>query len=164
MAMVSWRREHLRLNFTADMIKSIGINMIVEGKSWDKLDSLKHSNAVVFGWGSHDPIEMYNLYNSSYTGTAYYNVNYYSNPKVDEWMNKALHAIEDEQAWSFWKKAQWDGTTGLSAIGDAPWAWLVNIDHLYVVKDKLDIGKQHIHPHGHGWPITDNIGEWRWMD
>ena len=26
-----------------------------------------------------------------------------------------------------------------------PWAWLVNIDHLYLVKDGLDIGKQRIH-------------------
>ena len=44
------------------------------------------------------------------------------------------------------------------------WAWLVNIDHLYLVKDGLDIGKQRIHPHGHGWPVTNNIEEWKWAE
>jgi len=48
--------------------------------------------------------------------------------------------------------------------GDAAWAWLVNIDHIYLVDEQLDIGKQRIHPHGHGWPITDNIEEWRWLE
>ncbi len=43
-------------------------------------------------------------------------------------------------------------------------AWLVNIDHLYLVKDGLDIGKQRIQPHGHGWPVTDNIEEWKWNE
>jgi peptide/nickel transport system substrate-binding protein len=92
----------------------------------------------------------------------YYNTGFYSNPTVDDWMNKALKATREEDALEYWKKAQWDGKTGLSAQGDAPWAWLVNIDHLYLVKDSLDIGKQRIHPHGHGWPVTDNIEEWTW--
>lgn len=77
-------------------------------------------------------------------------------------MSQALKAIHEKDAWNLWKKAQWDGQTGLSAQGDAPWAWLVNLDHLYLVKLGLDIGKQKIHPHGHGWPVTDNIEEWRW--
>ena len=27
----------------------------------------------------------------------------------------------------------------------------------------LDIGEQRIHVHGHGWPATDNIAEWKWI-
>ncbi|RKN86021.1 ABC transporter substrate-binding protein [Paenibacillus ginsengarvi] len=146
----------------ADMIKPIGIRIDVQGKSWDDIEKTMHANAVMMGWGSHDPLEMYNLYSSKYRGVEYYNSGFYSNPAVDEWMNKALRATREEDALEFWKKAQWDGTTGVSAKGDAPWAWLVNIDHLYLVKDKLDIGKQFIHPHGHGWPVTDNIDEWMW--
>ncbi|WP_088830240.1 ABC transporter substrate-binding protein [Paenibacillus tyrfis] len=146
----------------ADMLKPVGIQVNVDGKSWDDIKKLMHSSAVMMGWGSNDPLEMYNVYSSKYRGVEYYNNGYYSNPTVDAWMDKALRATKEEDAWEFWKKAQWDGTTGVSAQGDAPWAWLVNIDHLYLVKDKLDIGKQRIHPHGHGWPVTDNIEEWKW--
>ncbi len=60
-------------------------------------------------------------------------------------LKRRLAATSETEAIEFWKKAQWDGTTGLSAKGDAPWAWLVNIDHLYLVKDGLDIGEQRIH-------------------
>ncbi|GAB7054087.1 ABC transporter substrate-binding protein [Paenibacillus sp. YK5] len=147
----------------ADHIKAIGINIKVEGKSWDDIKTMMHSSAVLFGWGSHDPLEMYNLFSTKYRGIEYYNAGYYSNPVVDQYMEQALKATSEEAAMEFWKKAQWDGTTGVSALGDAPWAWLVNIDHLYLVKDGLDIGKQKIHPHGHGWPVTDNIEEWKWL-
>ncbi|PYI52644.1 ABC transporter substrate-binding protein [Paenibacillus flagellatus] len=148
----------------ADMLKPIGLQVDVLGKSWDDIKTLMHANPVLMGWGSNDPLEMYNLYSSKYKGVEYYNTGYYGNPTVDEWMSKALKATREEDAYEYWKKAQWDGKTGVSALGDAPWAWLVNIDHLYVVNEKLDIGKQPIHPHGHGWPVTDNIEQWRWNE
>ena len=89
---------------------------------------------------------------------------FYQNEKVNEYLDRALTATDLQEAMAYWKKAQWDGTTGVSAKGDAPWAWLVNIDHLYLVKDGLSIGKQSIHPHGHGWPVTQNIEEWKWAE
>ena len=39
----------------ADMIKPLGINIKVEGASWDTIEQKMHSNAVLMGWGSHDP-------------------------------------------------------------------------------------------------------------
>ena len=148
----------------ADMIKPLGINIIVEGETWDTIEQKMHSNAVVFGFGSHDPHEMYNLYSSKYPGIDFNNPGFYKNNKVDEYLEKALNTMDSNEAMEYWKKAQWDGTTGFSAKDDAPIAWLVNIDHLYLVKDGLDIGKQRIQPHGHGWPITDNIEEWKWAE
>lgn len=147
---------------SADMLKPLGIQVKADGKSWDDIEKLMHANPVLLGWGSHDPLEMYNVYSSKFSGVEYYNPGYYSNSKVEDYMMNALRATNEQEAWAFWKKAQWDGETGLSAKGDAPWTWLVNLDHLYLVKAGLDIGKQKIHPHGHGWPITDNIEEWRW--
>ncbi|MFB9754329.1 ABC transporter substrate-binding protein [Paenibacillus hodogayensis] len=146
----------------ADMIKPLGIQIDVQGKSWDDIGKMMHANAVLMGWGSQDPLEMYNLYSSKYRGVEYYNAGFYSNPAVDEWMDKALKAVRENEAMEFWKKAQWDGKNGVGGMADAPYAWLVNINHLYLVKDGLDIGKQRIHPHGHGWPVTDNIEEWSW--
>ncbi len=147
----------------ADKIKELGIKINAQGKSWDEIGQMVHSNAVLFGWGSHTPLEMYNLYSTSTRGFEWYNSGFYSNPKVDEYMEKAQLALSEEEAIGYWKKAQWDGQTGLAYQGDAPWAWLVNLKHLYLVNDKLDIGTPKIEPHGHGWPITDNIAEWRWQ-
>ncbi|OMF14247.1 nickel ABC transporter substrate-binding protein [Paenibacillus amylolyticus] len=146
----------------ADMVAPAGIKINVEGKSREETKKLAYSNAVLFGWGSHDPLETYNLYSSTHKGEGYYNVGLYSNPVVDSWMDKALQATSEEEALPFWQKAEWDGTTGFSYQGDAPWAWLVNIDHLYLVTNGLNIGEQQIHPHGHGWPVTTNLEEWSW--
>ncbi len=148
----------------ADQVKPLGIEIKVEGKSWDDIETLMHSNAVLFGWGSHDPLEMYNVYSGSMAGNGWYNTGYYNNPTVDAYMEQAMAARGEEEANGFWKKAQWDGQTGFSARGDAPWAWLVNLDHCYFIRDGLDTGRQRIEPHGHGWPITANIVEWRWAD
>lgn len=154
-------RQSLAIS-VADMMKPLGINIKVEGGSWDTIGQKMYSEAVLMGWGSHDPHEMYNIYNSKNAGVEYYNTGFYKNSTVDAYFEKALQAKSETEAIEFWQKAQWDGTTGLSAKGDAPWAWLVNIDHLYLVKDGLDIGEQRIHVHGHGWPATDNIADWKW--
>ncbi|MBK5444084.1 MULTISPECIES: ABC transporter substrate-binding protein [unclassified Peribacillus] len=154
-------RQSLAIS-VADMIEPLGIHIKLEGGSWDIIEKKMYSNAVLLGWGSHDPHEMYNIYSSEFAGVDYYNTGFYQNKTVDDYFEKALRATSETEAIEFWKKAQWDGTTGLSANGDAPWAWLVNIDHLYLVKDGLDIGEQRIHVHGHGWPATDNIVEWKW--
>ncbi|UPK45080.1 ABC transporter substrate-binding protein [Paenibacillus pabuli] len=148
----------------ADMVAQAGIKVNVEGKSREETKKLAYTNAVLFGWGSHDPLETYNLYSSTHKGEGYYNTGLYSNPTVDHWMQQALKATTEEEALPFWQKAEWDGSTGFSYQGDAPWAWLVNIDHLYLVKNGLDIGEQQIHPHGHGWPVTSNLEEWSWKE
>lgn len=146
----------------ADMVKPLGIVINLRGASWDEIETLMHSNAVLFGWGSHDQTEVYNLYHSSMRGQGWYNTGFYSNPVVDGYLDQALSSVSEKEAIPYWKKAQWDGTTGFSALGDAAWAWLVNLDHVYFVSQCLDTGKQRIQPHGHGWPITANIVEWQW--
>ena len=148
----------------ADMVKPIGINIVIEAKTWDEIEAVLHKDAILMGWGSQDPLEMYNVYSSKMKGVEWYNPGYYENQKVDEYMEKALQARSEEEANEYRKKAQWDGETGLSGKGDIPWVWLVNRSHLYLVNDKLDIGKQQIQPHGHGWPLTSNIEQWKWID
>lgn len=148
----------------ADQIEALGIKVDTEGQNWNDLERSMHSNPVMMGWGSHDPLEMYNIYSGDTQGEGFYNANYYSNSTVDDYMDKAMHATSQEEANEYWKKAQWDGETGISSLGDVPWVWLVNLQHLYLVDENLDIGEQKLHPHGHGWPITDNIEEWQWED
>lgn len=156
-------RQYLALA-CADMLKNIGIQADVEGKnSFDDIKKIMHRDVIVFGWGSHDPIEMYNLYSSKNAGIGYNNPGFYKNLTVDDNLERAISAGDFDEALNYWKNAQWDGQTGFNAKGDAPWAWLVNLDHTYFVNKHLNIGKSQIEPHGHGWPITANIEKWTWQ-
>ena len=155
-------RQALALS-AADMIKPIGIQVNVEGKSWDEIETLMHSNAILFGWGSHDQTEMWNLYHSSMRGVEYYNTGYYANDQVNNYLDLAMGAASEAEAIAFWQAAQLDENgAGFTTQGDAAWAWLVNLDHTYFVSDCLEIGQPQIEPHGHGWPITVNIVSWQW--
>jgi peptide/nickel transport system substrate-binding protein len=155
-------RQALALAAT-DMIAPLGIDVTVEGKSWDEIDVLKHSYVILFGWGSHDQTEMYNLYHSRSAGNGYYNTGYYANDEIDSVLDLAMGAATQEEATVFWRAAQWDRDQeqGFTAQGDAAWAWLVNLDHTYFVDECLDIGQPQVEPHGHGWPITAGI-VWTW--
>jgi peptide/nickel transport system substrate-binding protein len=154
-------RQALALS-SAEMIKAIGIRANVEGKSWDEIEPLMHSNVVLFGWGSHDQTEMYNLYHSKAAQGDFFNAGYYANPAIDKTLDLAMGAPSEQEAIAYWKAAQWDGQKGFTAKGDAAWAWLVNLDHTYFVNSCLNIGDPQVEPHGHGWPITANIAEWKW--
>lgn len=155
-------RQALALS-AADMIEPVGIQVNVEGKSWDEIETLMYSNAILFGWGSHDQTEMWNLYHSSMGGVEYYNTGYYANEQVDSYLDLAMGATSEAEAIAFWQAAQLDENgIGFTTPGDAAWAWLVNLDHTYFVNDCLDIGQPQIEPHGHGWPITANIANWQW--
>lgn len=157
-------RQYLALA-VADMLKPIGIHAVVEGKrSWDEIKHLMHSSVIVFGWGAHDPIEIYQLYSSHHAGNGWNNPGYYTNAKVDEYLDGAISAQSYEASLDLWKKAQWDGKTGFNTHGDAPWAWMVNLEHTYFINEHLDVGISQVEPHGHGWPITANIQKWIWKD
>jgi peptide/nickel transport system substrate-binding protein len=146
----------------SDMLRPLGVMAEPVGKSNDEVKRLAHANVVLFGWGSHNPLEIYNLFNSRLSGVGFYNAGYYSNPKVDSYFDAAEGAPSFDASLEFWRKAQWDGTTGYGVRGDASWAWLVNLDHVYFVDSCLDVGQLQVEPHGHGWPITAGILNWRW--
>ena len=154
-------RQALALG-VADQLRDIGISAKPQGRSWNEIDGMMHSSVVLFGWGSHDPQEIYNLHHSDMAGSDYFNPGFYSNPVVDAHLEAAQAAATMEDSLAAWRAAQWDGETGFGARGDVAWAWLVNLEHSYFVSDCLDLGKSQIHPHGHGFPITHNIANWAW--
>ncbi|MFS3128753.1 ABC transporter substrate-binding protein [Nocardioides sp. Bht2] len=154
-------RQGLALS-VADMVKPIGIEFKVAGKSWDEIEKIKHTDAILFGWGSHDPTELYNLLYSKKAGTELLNPGFYSNPKVDAALDAALAANSEEEAIPHWRDAQLNAEgEGSAAAADAAWVWLVNLEHTYYVSDCLDIGTPQIEPHGHGWPLTAGIAGWK---
>ncbi len=144
---------------TANQLKALGIDASARGVGWDTAYTEAYSQPLLWGWGAHTPMELYNIYHTSPdTGTAQYSP--YSNETVDRYMDEALACSDLEESYELWKKAQWDGQTGVTEQGDVPWVWLVNVDHLYWVRDGLTVAEQKIHPHGHGWSIVNNVDQW----
>lgn len=146
---------------TANQLRQLGIDVTTEGVGWDTAYDRAQSDPLIWGWGAHTPMELYNIYHSQEdTGSAQYSP--YQNETVDQYMDEALQCSSLEESYELWKKAQWDGSTGVTQEGDIPWIWLCNIDHLYFVRDGLKVAEQKLHPHGHGWSIVNNVDEWEW--
>ena len=149
----------------AEQVKEIGIQIHVEGVSWDEIMQRMFSEAVMMGWGSAIPNETYYLYRSE--GALlddFYNPEGYKSGVTDEYLNAAMEALTVEDANENWKNVQWDGTTGTAMRGECPWVWIVNLDHVTYVRDGLSIGEQPIHGHGHGLPLIQNLQEWAWAE
>lgn len=146
---------------TANQLSQFGIQVTVEGVGWDTAYDRAQSTPLMWGWGAHTPMELYNIYHTKPGGT-YAEYSPYSNGNVDEYMDAALACSDLEESYKLWQQAQWDGTGGITQDGDLPWIWLVNIDHLYWVRDGLHVAEQKLHPHGHGWSIVNNVDQWSW--
>jgi len=149
-------REHLSLA-VASMVKPLGINITVKGASWSHIEQKMHNNPVLMGFGSHSVTELINVYAGKNGGVDWYNTGYYKNENVDKALQAAKQSLSFEQAIPQWQKVH------QYLEQDLPWTWLVNIDHLYAVSECLDLGNPVQEPHQHGWPITNNIAEWRWQ-
>lgn len=144
---------------TANQLKQLGIEVTTEGVGWDVAYDRAQSEPLVWGWGAHTPMELYNIYHTMpETGLAGYSP--YANETVDRLMDEALASSDLQASYGLWQQAQLDGETGLAA--DVPWIWLVNIDHLYWSNEKLQVAQQKLHPHGHGWSIVNNVDQWSW--
>ena len=147
----------------ADQMEELGIACTTEGVGWDAAYDRALADPLLWGWGAHTPMELYNIYHTEEkSGSARYSP--YGNGMVDAYMDQALASGDLEESYALWQKAQWDGTTGVTQEGDVPWVWLVNIDHLYWVRDGLRVAEQKIHPHGHGWSVVNNVDQWSWEE
>lgn len=160
-------RQALAADF-ADQMEELGIICTIEGVGWDTAYDRALSEPLLWGWGAHTPMELYNIYHTiegnTVDGKDLAQYSPYANETVDTYMDQALAESDLEEAYTLWQQAQWDGTTGVTQEGDIPWVWLVNIDHLYWVRDGLAVAEQKIHPHGHGWSIVNNVDQWKWEE
>ena len=153
-------RQALAADF-ADQLGDLGISCTLEGMGWDTAYDRALSDPLIWGWGAHTPMELYNIYHTA-AGSDWALYSPYASDAVDRYMDQALAQNDLETSYQLWRQAQWDGTEGVTWEGDIPWVWLVNIDHLYWVRDGLQVAEQKIHPHGHGWSVVNNVDQWTW--
>lgn len=139
----------------ANQLRELGIETDIRGVGWDTAYDDALSNPLVWGWGAHTPMELYNIYHTAPgSDSALYSP--YANQSADELMDAALACPSLEESYALWQEAQ------AEIAQDAPWVWLVNVDHLYWVREGLAVAEQKLHPHGHGWSIVNNIDQWSW--
>ena len=139
----------------ANQLRELGIEADIKGVGWDAAYADALSNPLVWGWGAHTPMELYNIYHTAPgSDSALYSP--YANEAADKLMDAALACPDLEESYALWREAQEE------IAGDVPWVWLVNVDHLYWVRDGLEIAEQKLHPHGHGWSIVNNVDAWEW--
>lgn len=155
-------RQAVAMSLSNQAYENLGIEIVVEGAGED-LAQRMFSEPLILAWGSSNPMTSYYLFHSSNAGKAdWYNPECFRNETVDGYLDAAVGARTLEEAIPYWQKAQWDGETGTSMLGDAPYIFLVNKSHLYWAREGLDIGNQQIHAHGDGWPLLYNLREWKW--
>lgn len=140
----------------AEKAKGVGIKINPVGASWDEISKLYYETPHVFGAGMHSPTGIISHYYTGRNGASY------SNPEVDAHVEEALAAKSVEASYPLWSQVHWDGANGVTPTADTPWIWLVEIDHIYFVKNGLNVVDHKIHPHGYGWTIANNVDQWYW--
>lgn len=144
--------------YLSETLKELGLKITPVQKTWEEAETLMHAQPMVLSWGEHSPQLVNQLYHSKFQGVSFNNTGYYANQTVDQHIEDALMAATAEEADEHWKKAIYDGTIGFGYQGDATWAWFMNTNHLYMIREDLNIGTPK--PQPHGGAILDNITEW----
>ncbi|MHC5225465.1 ABC transporter substrate-binding protein [Ignatzschineria sp. LJL83] len=142
----------------AELLNPLGIEATPKGGNWDSIGQIMHSEPVLFGFGSHSPYELYAIYSGNLSGIEYMNPSYYNNEAVNDLFQQAQTSQSIEDSLQHWSKA----ADFYGSQGDIAWIWLMNFNHVYFANECLSLGETQIEPHGHGWPITTSIAQWRW--
>ena len=125
-------RQELGLEFVR-VAAEIGIKVNLRLTTWDTILPDIHQHAVLYGFGSGDPSELYNLYYGGIAGgtVPWNNSGCYKNELADAAIDAALNAYDESEALPYWKELQ----KYASARGDAPYCWLANANHVYMAAE-----------------------------
>ena len=142
----------------AEQAKEIGIEVNLKGADWDTIYANMYSSAALMQQTSPDPYKsIYQQYHSKEADDFYMNPGLYNNSESDKLMEEAMHASDFNQANNLWAESALVNGGGWGPAGDAPFAWLVNYNYNYFIKEGIDIGEQ---PDGLGNDILINVGDW----
>ncbi len=142
----------------AEQAKEIGIEVNLVGADWDTIYANMYSSAALMQQTSPDPYKsIYQQYHSKAPDEFYMNPGLYNNSASDALMEEAMQSTDLNAANALWAQSALVNGGGWGPAGDAPFAWLVNYNYNYFIKDGIDIGNQ---PDGLGNDFLINICEW----
>ncbi|WAX77386.1 ABC transporter substrate-binding protein [Streptomyces sp. KMM 9044] len=139
------RQDHA-LAYASDA-KKAGIDVKVEGATWEVIEPRMGKDAVLAGFGSTgDPdFGLYTLLHSSLAGDGFNNMARYDNPAVDEALDTGRRSQDPED-----RKAAYDDLQR-ELVKNPGYTFLTHIDHLYVLADRWDGLTTQVEPHEHGF-------------
>lgn len=151
-------RKELALAAASDIAK-LGVDAPVEATTFEIMLQRQKEAAAI--WGGGDPYDpdtaAYTLLHSKYAGqTGYVNMTLYRNSAVDTAMDTARRSLDPaarKQAYADFQKAY---------TADPGWAFLVFLDHTYVLRDKWNGQQTQVEPHDHGLihAVWWNLEKW----
>ncbi len=139
-------RKELALATASDLAK-LGIDAPVEGTTFDLMLKRQRETAAI--WGGGDPYDpdstAYTLLNSRYIGQkGYVDMTLYRDAKVDAALEAGRSTLDPAA-----RKAAYDAFQ-TAYIADPGWAFLVFLDHTYVLRNGWTGQVPQIEPHDHG--------------
>lgn len=143
----------------AEQAKEFGIEVNATGSNWDEMDAIKNTDPIVWGFGSTDPSTIMSEYYGDYAGQGYSNPALVNNTAVNTHIDNAMKS-DRESSYSEWSAVSWDGSTGISPLGDSAWLWAGEIKYGYFVDDSLAISEDTALLQPHGGDIFSNIYDW----
>ncbi len=150
------RQDHA-LAYASDA-KKAGIEVKVEGATWEVIEPRMKHDAVLAGFGSvGDPdFGLYTLLHSSLANDGFNNMAGYDNKAVDEALDAGRRS-QDPAARGLLRR----DPAGL--VEDPGYTFLTHIDHLYVLADRWDGLTTQLEPHEHGFASGPwwNIEDWQ---
>ena len=142
----------------AEQAKEIGIEVNLVGADWDTIYANMYSSAALMQQTSPDPYKsIYQQCHSKEADDFYMNPGLYNNTASDKLMEEAMHTTDLNAANTLWAQSALVNGGGWGPAGDAPFAWLVNYNYNYFVKNDIDMGDQ---PDGLGNDFLINICDW----
>lgn len=151
-------RKELALATASDIAK-LGVDAPVEATTFEIM--LQRQKEAASIWGGGDPYDpdtaAYTLLHSRYAGqSGYVNMTLYRNSAVDTALDTGRRSLDPaarKQAYADFQKAY---------VADPGWAFLVFLDHTYVIRDKWNGQAEQVEPHDHGLlhAVWWNLEKW----
>lgn len=144
-----------------DQMQDFGIEVELQGMSWDDIESRLGEVAILLGGGDTPYTADSQMYRSLHTrgedAGAVDNPGLYSNPRLDEALEAARREGDETKRAERYAEAQ-------SVYEDDPaYVVLAFVDHAYVTRDRGMVGPKPIfEPHAHGvtWGPWWDVAEW----
>jgi len=150
-------RKELALAVASDA-KRIGIDVQVAGLDWDAIEPRMAKDALIMGYGSpYDPDYVnYELFHSSFSGQGFFNPGHFSDPRVDELLEKGRATADEGERKRIYGEFQ-------RRIRDQEaWTYLVYLQHVYVIRGEWTGIEPSVEAHEHATGgLFRNIHEWK---
>ena len=142
-------------------MKDVGVDVKLEGLTFDVIEKRQDQGATEFGYGTpYDPdIELYGLFHSKFATAdddAFTNYTRTRVAAIDAALDAERSKLDQDDRKQDFVKLQEE------LAKDASWLWLVRLRHISVVSKRVKGVDPQVEPHAHGFSrgTSWNLEDW----